>query len=282
MIVVLSDIHIPFTDKSFLDFADELCRDSRVKNVVLNGDIIDRVRCTPKDIADSPQGLELLNALQRILEEKKCYLVKGNHDPDLGKTLHELLGIEMPCYEALGVGPFLFMHGHQFDRVCSHLPWRWLKKIAPWFYRTPREWKRRSRKAFMKSVGRVWINAIEYAEKYKVKRLIIGHTHYPCVIKLETGTVIGDSGDWMDSCSCLKIVNGEISIVRYGEKRRGRKNREAKIKHLLEATKEAVRGEKGAVEIGFEDWRKARKKPMVVEFREPMFDVEQIHTREET
>ena len=31
-----------------------------------------------------------------------------------------------------------------------------------------------------------------------------------------------------------------------------------------------------------EHWRKARKKPVIVEFREPMFEVEEIHTREGT
>ena len=29
-------------------------------------------------------------------------------------------------------------------------------------------------------------------------------------------------------------------------------------------------------------WRKARKKPVIVEFREPMFEVEEIYTREGT
>ena len=29
-------------------------------------------------------------------------------------------------------------------------------------------------------------------------------------------------------------------------------------------------------------WRKARKKPVIIEFREPIFEVEKIHTREGT
>ena len=215
MIVVISDVHIPYTDKSFLDFADHICSDDKIKNVVFNGDIIDRVRCTEDDIKRNPQGRELLDALFEIFNTKKCYLVKGNHDPDLGRTLYNLLGVEVPCYERLKVGGFLFMHGHQFDPICSRLPWKFLKKVLPWFFKTPRQWKERDRKRFIKSVGVVWANAIDYVEKHKIKSLIIGHTHYPAVIRLETGAIVADCGDWLDSLSYVRIINGEVSFVRW-------------------------------------------------------------------
>jgi len=246
VIIVISDIHIPYTDGSFLHFADYVSSDDRIKNVVFNGDIIDRVRCTEDDIRKSPQGKKLLGALSKIIDSKKCYLVKGNHDPDLGRTLYNLLGVNLPCYGKLKVGGFLFMHGHQFDPVCSRLPWRFLKKIVPWFYRTPREWKKRDRKKFIKSVGVVWTNAIDYVEKHKIKNLIIGHTHYPAVIRLETGSVIGDCGDWLDSQSFVKIVDGEVILTRYSEQ--GRAEGVA-VKQLTNATREAIRGDKDAVEV---------------------------------
>jgi len=54
------------------------------------------------------------------------------------------------------------------------------------------------------------------------------------------------------------------------------------LDQLTNATRDAIKGDRSAVEIGIEYWRKARKKPVVVEFREPMFEVEKIHTREGT
>ena len=55
------------------------------------------------------------------------------------------------------------------------------------------------------------------------------------------------------------------------------------ISQLTEATKEAIKGERDKVEVkymGSEIWKKARKKPIIVEFREPIFEVEEIKTKE--
>ena len=57
------------------------------------------------------------------------------------------------------------------------------------------------------------------------------------------------------------------------------------IDQLTEATREAIKGEKDKVEIeymGSKVWRKARKKPIIIEFREPIFEVEKIKTKEGT
>jgi len=55
------------------------------------------------------------------------------------------------------------------------------------------------------------------------------------------------------------------------------------IDQLTKATKEAIKRERDKAEIkymGSEIWRKARKKAIIVEFREPIFEVEEIKTKE--
>jgi len=55
------------------------------------------------------------------------------------------------------------------------------------------------------------------------------------------------------------------------------------ISQLTKATKEAIKGERDKIEIrymGSEIWRKARKKPIIIEFRGPISEIEKVRTRE--
>jgi len=214
--IAISDIHIPYTDKSFLDFADYVISDAEIAEVIFIGDIIDSVKCTKDEIRQNPQGRALLDALSKIFETKKCHLVRGN--PDLGETLKDLLGIEMPCHEILRKGDVAFAHGHQFDPVCSRIPWKLLKKIVPFFFETPRGWKKRNREKFVKSAAIVWAGAITYAENRSIGKMIVGHTHRPALIELEAGILVCDCGDWLDSRTYLEIENGKIALVCWDRK----------------------------------------------------------------
>jgi len=55
------------------------------------------------------------------------------------------------------------------------------------------------------------------------------------------------------------------------------------INQLTKSTKEAIKGERDKVEVkymGKKVWRRARKKPIIVEFREPISEIEEVRTRE--
>ena len=56
-------------------------------------------------------------------------------------------------------------------------------------------------------------------------------------------------------------VDGEVTFAQYGK--RGKE--EVAIRQLTDATKEAIKGDRDAAETGFENWRKARKKPVIVD-----------------
>ncbi|RLI42086.1 hypothetical protein DRO59_05215, partial [Candidatus Bathyarchaeota archaeon] len=90
-IIACSDLHIPFTSRYFITFADYACNSDIV---VFNGDILDLVRCSVEEIKNSKTGKELLDALKKIVQKTKTFFIIGNHDPQLGGSLTEL-GIEV-------------------------------------------------------------------------------------------------------------------------------------------------------------------------------------------
>jgi len=218
-IVAFSDIHIPFTSQDFLPFMDKIVSDPSIDLVVGVGDILDMVRCNIEDILGSKIGVMLLLGLKRLILKKKTRFVPGNHDPELGKTLTALLGIDIAAEDFILDG-FQFTHGYQFDPLCSWAPWKWLKKVAPFFFRTPRDWKERNREKWQEKVGVIYGKVYSYLEKRTdLRGVVMGHTHYPSIHYLETSQVVFDCGDGLDSESCLFLdtVSGVGKIIHFAQ-----------------------------------------------------------------
>ena len=209
-IVCVSDLHIPYTSQYFIPFADYI---SKADKVVFCGDILDLVRCNIKDIKNSYIGQELLKALKKIIKATQTVFIEGNHDPELGKSLTELLGMEIQSFPFYRIGRMGFVHGYQFDPLCKHWDWKLLSKFAPWFFNPPSKWKQRNREKWHEKIGQIYAEAFSFLEKADWCRImIVGHTHYPSIHKLETGQQLGDCGDWVDSRSWLEIERGKVEI----------------------------------------------------------------------
>jgi len=218
-LIAFSDIHIPYTSQNFPLFVDKIINDPNIDLVVGAGDILDMVRCTIEDILGSKIGVTLLLGLKRLILKKKTRFVPGNHDPELGKTLTALLGVDVVTKDFVLDG-FQFTHGYQFDPLCRWAPWKWLKKVAPFFYRTPRDWKERNREKWQEKVGMIYGKVYSYLEKRTdLRGVVMGHTHYPSIHYLETSQVVFDCGDGLDSESCLFLdtVSGVGKIIHFGE-----------------------------------------------------------------
>jgi len=214
-VICVSDLHVPYTSRYFVRFADYACE---ADMVVFDGDIFDLVRCTIEDIKSSYVGRELIKAVKRIAEATKTIFVLGNHDMELEKALRELLEAEIPAYSSYRSGSMLCMHGWQFDPACRCWNWRLLAKIVPRFYRPPSEWKARNREKWHKHVGRIYSEIFSFLEKERwCDLLVVGHTHYPSYHVLQTGQRVLDCGDWWDSNSWGEIVNGEARMRYVGD-----------------------------------------------------------------
>jgi len=221
-IVAFSDTHIPYTNRKFLGFVDYALDVADL--IVGAGDIIDRVRCTEKEIMKSRTGALLLEALKRLILSGKCYLLKGNHDPELSKTIQKLLGVSCETPSHFLLGNVLFTHGHQFDSLCGWWPWRFLKKIVPCFFKPPSHWKQYNREKWHKSIGMIYSNVFDFAERnisYNTNisyiTIVMGHTHYASIMEIENGQLIVNCGDWLDSCTYIKLdtKNGECNLKKW-------------------------------------------------------------------
>ena len=218
-LIAFSDIHIPYTSQNFLFFVDKIINNPNIDLVVGVGDILDMVRCDTEDILGSKIGVMLLLGLKRLILKKKTRFVPGNHDPELGKTLTALLGIDIAAEDFILDG-FQFTHGYQFDPLCSWAPWKWLKKVAPFFFRTPRDWKERNREKWQEKIGVIYGKVYSYLEKRTdLRGVVMGHTHYPSIHYLETSQVVFDCGDGLDSESCLFLdtVSGVGKIIHFAQ-----------------------------------------------------------------
>ena len=203
-IISVSDTHIPFTAKEYLDFVSYTVQNADL--VIRNGDSVDRARCTIEDILNTKIGKELLEAENELIKKSNIVYIAGNHDPDIGETIYRLLGKRVRSTKKFEIYGIEFTHGHRFDPINAYLPWRIIKHIAPIFFKTPSEWKKKNRKKWHKDIGMIYSNVIDYLEKYRdIRMKVIGHTHYPSITKLETGQTLADSGDFWDSLSWLEI-----------------------------------------------------------------------------
>ena len=218
-LIAFSDIHIPYTSQNFLFFVDNIINNPNIDLVVGVGDILDMVRCDIEDILESKIGVMLLLGLKHLILKKKIRFTPGNHDPELGKTLTALLGIDVIAKDFVLDG-FQFTHGYQFDPLCRWAPWGWLKKVAPFFYRTPRDWKERNREKWQEKIGVIYGKVYSYLEKRTdLRGVVMGHTHYPSIHYLETSQIVFDCGDGLDSESCLFLntSSGVGKIIHFAQ-----------------------------------------------------------------
>jgi len=214
-IICVSDLHIPYTSRHFVRFADYACE---ADTVVFDGDVLDLVRCTVKDIKGSYIGRELVGAVKKIVKATETIFILGNHDMELSEALSVLLEMEISAYPSYRLGDMLFMHGWQFDPLCKYWNWRLLARISPWFFRPPSEWKARNREKWHRCVGRIYSEVFSFLEEHSWCRLlVIGHTHYPSYHELQTGQRVLDCGDWVDSGSWGEIVGGEVKTRHLGD-----------------------------------------------------------------
>jgi len=207
-IIAFSDLHIPYTNKYFIDFANFV--PSKADLVIIVGDILDLIRCSEKDIEQSKIARKLINSLESLMFKVRTILIKGNHDPELEKIAPKFF--KFACEKSLLhvkeryiIGNYLFIHGHQFDPICKWIRWKWLKKIMPFLFRTPSEWKIKKREKWKKHIASIYSNCYSFLEENKNLNLVIGHTHYASKHVIETNQFLIDCGDFQDSCSWVEI-----------------------------------------------------------------------------
>ena len=152
---IISDIHAPYHDPATLALFAALCRDRKVKTVIVNGDTLDGHGLSTHDKdADALRfaeevriGRELFQWLRRRLPNARIIVKEGNHEERLaryvlraapaleglpGLHVRELLDLDNVGAEWVGerrpiaIGRLDVLHGHEFAGGGGVYPARWL------------------------------------------------------------------------------------------------------------------------------------------------------------
>ncbi|MEA3639321.1 MAG: UDP-2,3-diacylglucosamine diphosphatase [Lamprobacter sp.] len=229
----ISDLHLspqrPALTRLFIEFLEQ--RAPRASELYILGDLFDAW------IGDDDDPLpEVRLAFQRLTaQHRRCLVMHGNRDFLLGRRFARTTGCELipdPCLIQLSGEPVLLMHG---DGLCTDdLAYQRFRRrvrnpIAQQLFlwsplskrrRIAASYRQRSKEAMMAKPEEIMdVNdsaVIRQMRRFKVRRLIHGHTHRPRdhLIHLDGQPVLRQVlSDWHDDC-------GEILVYQAGSWRR--------------------------------------------------------------
>ena len=203
-ILILSDLHLGspmFSEESTII---NLLKSEGYDVIVLNGDIFD-VWEEPFDKIKQ-KNFNIVSVIREISKKKKVYFVDGNHDPDLDSLKRTFPDVIFS--KDLQLGDIFFIHGCEFDKFVTKysLPAKILF-VPNWICERTIHVdlkgifrnisfsiaNKRDKKYYGDLVNDINKAAID-TYKSRCKYLIMGHTHFPIIIKTEECTYI-NSGD---------------------------------------------------------------------------------------
>lgn len=156
--------------------------------LVVVGDILEGWQCKFEDIVVVHR--EVVVKMKRLSDTKKLILISGNHDMELKKAISFLF--DVPVLDIYKIGSTLFMHGHQFDPMCSKYKWightvSWIggaleyavnRDIDKWFEKLSQKITRKGRHGDEELYAMTAIDFIK--DKGGADTIVIGHTHKLC------------------------------------------------------------------------------------------------------
>ncbi len=153
--LILSDIHVPYHDRTTLELAVAEAKRRGVVGVLLNGDTLDsheisnhdREPSAPRYIDEVDTGRRLLAWLRSQFPKSRIVLKEGNHEERLSRyiiqrapALFGLEGIDLPGLmhfkdygaewvtdkRVIALGKLCVVHGHEYRGGGGVMPARWL------------------------------------------------------------------------------------------------------------------------------------------------------------
>ncbi len=153
--LILSDIHVPYHDRTTLELAVAEAKRRGVVGVLLNGDTLDshevsnhdRDPTAPRYVEEVEKGKQLLAWLRGQFPAARIVLKEGNHEERLSRyiiqrapALFGLEGIDLPalCHfkdygaewvkdkRVIQLGKLCVVHGHEYRGGGGVMPARWL------------------------------------------------------------------------------------------------------------------------------------------------------------
>lgn len=234
----LSDIHLGTEDSKARQVLDVL-KNVNCERLYLNGDIIDGWALKRK-ARWKKSHTKVVRAILKKSEQKDCEVIytRGNHDDFMTQFLPMNMGGLKMVKEADHVCPngdkYLVIHGDGFDSVCTNH--RWLANVGALgydfllrvnrIYNKYRSWRGKEYFSISKAIKSKVKSAVSFVDNYEdklhdlassrgYKGIICGHIHTPAD-KLVQGTHYMNSGDWVETMSCIvEHHDGRMELLYY-------------------------------------------------------------------
>lgn len=234
----LSDIHLGTEDSKSRQVLDVI-KNVKCERLYLNGDIIDGWAIKRK-AKWKKSHTKVVRAVLKKSEQSDCEVIytRGNHDDFLTQFLPADIGGLQMLKEADHICPngdkYLVIHGDGFDSVCTNH--RWLANLCAIGYdfllkvnRYYNKYRSRRGKEYFsisKAIKSKVKSAVSFVDSYEeklhdlaskrgYKGIICGHIHTPAD-KMVKGTHYLNSGDWVESMSCIvEHHDGRMELLYY-------------------------------------------------------------------
>jgi len=233
----LSDIHLGFRQARAREL-NEFLATLEAECIVLVGDIVDALSLAQRAYWSAEHTAVVRTLLARQRAGVRLIYIPGNHDASLAMLAQMLRGLfevhrEWVHRTAQGER-LLVLHGDQFDGVLQ-CP-RWLTRLGDVLHgatvrvnHTVNNLRRALGKPYWPLTERLKLNigtSARYIEQFEQRAaahalhlgydgVICGHIHRANLRRI-AGTLYGNSGDWVESCSALmESDRGVLELLRW-------------------------------------------------------------------
>jgi UDP-2,3-diacylglucosamine pyrophosphatase LpxH len=230
----LSDLHIGYRKSGVDDVMPFVELHDDVDTIVLLGDIFDFWATNLHNLDHVEQLDWLLSDLTDKFEDR-VYWIVGNHDFDALPFMH-LSNFEAHAeyridvfYEPEGYqSDWVGLHGDMFDDTDYTFLTAWHgsgAKFLNWINRFFKiDWRiwatslsQKAQKIKIQKIEAVYKKADEWSSLNKKKFVIMGHTHNPCIIEMDSGLYICDCGDWREHRTAIKMYDDKFQLLGYSK-----------------------------------------------------------------
>jgi UDP-2,3-diacylglucosamine pyrophosphatase LpxH len=233
----LSDIHLGYRHARVGEL-NEFMRDVEAERIVLVGDIVDAWSLARRAFWSAGHTQVVRTLLARQRAGVRLVYIPGNHDASLAMLAQMLQGqfeVHREWVHRTARGErLLVLHGDQFDDALSAPAW--LTRVGDLLHGTMvglnhavNNIRRRCGKTYWPLAERLKLSiptsrryiehfeglAAGHAARLGYDGVVCGHIHRANLCRI-AGTLYGNSGDWVESCSALaESASGELSLLRW-------------------------------------------------------------------
>lgn len=231
--IIISDLHLGSRNssvKKLCSFLHELL-DNPPYRLIIDGDAFEMWSTNFKNIGkDEHRFINLVTYLSE--KGTKIVYIPGNHDRvfrafNFSRFTFGKIKVRNEYIIRHNRKKYLVVHGDEFDAftrnhvVISILVdqlYIVLVKINAFIRRFFGPGKSLSAtkhsKKYAEMVEKIRALALAYARSRKMDGIIIGHSHWPEIVRGPDGLVYANSGDWLESCSYV-VVGDRITLNYY-------------------------------------------------------------------